>query len=125
MSAFAAYVVAAEAFLLCDSIAGLDLLILSMRSARGDRGEGGVFVAKFQAHDAPGNLWLIEVRENFETGGEAGVRDQIWANVEVVAFGVFGPRARRLPVDLEDEDGMMRGNVGVGVTREIFIVAYG
>ena len=107
------------------SIAGLDLLILSLRSARGDRGEDGVFVAKFQAHDAPGNLWLIGVRENFETGGEVGVRDQVWAHVEVMAFGVFGPRARRLAVDLEDENGMMRGDVGAGIAREIFIVADG
>ena len=77
LSALVAHVVAAETVLLRDPVASLDLLVLSLRTMGRDGAEDLGFVAEFQTDDSPGILRFFGVSQDFETGNEVGLRDQV------------------------------------------------
>src|SRR5450432_3814122 len=66
LPAFVAQVVTPKAILLRDAISSLNRSFLGSRSARRDSPQNVAFVAKFNAHHAPGNLRLFGLRQNFE-----------------------------------------------------------
>ena len=122
-AAFSVAGVAAEAVLAGDVVTLPGGESCLKRIAGEDGLVDGGFVAEVEAENAPGDLWLVGVREDVEGGREAGVRDHIRAHGGAVC--AEGPVCGRLSVDAEDEQGMMRGEVGGGVVGVVGVVADG
>src|SRR5579864_4546784 len=82
---------AAEAILLGDLKAVLNLAKARVRAARGDRLQNLFLVAELDPHHAPGNLGLVFVRQYLKARREFRIRDQVRAHVGRVILGRLWP----------------------------------
>ena len=124
-SAFRSQVVAAKTILLRDAISILHLGIVGAGSAGGNCAEDVFCVAKLEAYDSPGNLRFVLMREDFEARREGGMRNHVRTHIAAVTCRILWPAGRRFSVDSEDEQGMVGGNVSIGIVGAVLVAAYG
>ena len=114
---------AAKTILAGDGVALLHDGIFGGCALRFDGCVDGLFAAQIEAHDSPGDLRFVIVREHSEGRFEAGMGHHV--GTHAAADRLQGPVIRFPAIHFEDEQRVMSMDVGRWIVRGVLVVADG